>query len=65
MVCIEIGEMKMNDAIKIVEITDNEDGSASVQLEMDSDTYHKVFSAGFIHLIENGLKGEEDVRSDV
>ena len=55
----------MNDAIKIVEITDNEDGSASVQLEMDSDTYHKVFSAGFIHLIEEGLKGEKDVGSNV
>ena len=55
----------MNDAIKIVEITDNEDGSASVQLEMDSDTYHKVFNAGFVHLIKEGLKGEEDVRSDV
>ena len=65
MVCLEIGEMMMNDAIKIVEITDNEDGSASVQLEMDSDTYHKVFNAGFVHLIENGLKGKEDVRSDV
>ena len=65
MVCIEIGEMMMNDAIKIIEITDNEDGSASVQLEMDSDTYHKVFNAGFVHLIENGLKGEENVRSDV
>ena len=55
----------MKDAIKIVEIMDNEDGSASVQLEMDADTYHKVFNAGFVHLIENGLKGEEDVRSDV
>ena len=55
----------MKDAIKIVEIMDNEDGSASVQLEMDADTYHKVFNAGFIHLIKEGLKGEEDVRSDV
>ncbi len=55
----------MKDVIKIVEITDNEDGSASVQLELDSDTYHKVFNAGFIHLIKEGLKGEEDVRSDV
>lgn len=55
----------MKDVIKIVEITDNEDGSASVQLEMDSDTYHKVFNAGFIHLIKEGLKGKEDVRSNV
>ena len=55
----------MNDKIKIVDITDNEDGSASVQLDMDASTYHKIFNAGFIHLIEEGLKGEEDVGSNV
>lgn len=55
----------MDDKIKIVEITDNEDGSASVRLDMNPSTYHKVFNAGFIHLIEEGLKGEEDVGSNV
>ena len=65
MVCIEIGEIIMDDTIKILEITDNEDGSCLVQVEMDPDIYAKIFNAGFVHLIENGLKGEEDVRSDV
>ena len=46
----------MKDDIKVLEITENEDGSAVVQLEMDPDTYAKIFNAGFIHLIENGLK---------
>ena len=55
----------MKDKIKIIEITDNEDGSASVQLDMDASTYHKVFNAGFIHLIEEGLKGEKDVGRNV
>ena len=49
----------MNDAIKIVEITDNEDGSCLLQVEMDADTYAKIFSAGFVHLIENGLSKDE------
>ena len=65
MVCIKIGEIIMNDTIKILEITDNEDGSCLVQVEMDPDTYAKIFSAGFVHLIKNGLKGEEDVGSNV
>jgi len=55
----------MGNTIKILEITDNEDGSCLLQVEMDADTYAKIFSAGFVHLIENGLKGEEDVRSNV
>ena len=55
----------MDDTIKILEITDNEDGSCLMQVEMDPDTYAKIFSAGFVHLIKNGLKGEEDVGSNV
>ena len=65
MVCIKIGEIIMDDTIKILEITDNDDGSCLLQVEMDADTYAKIFSAGFVHLIENGLKGEENVRSNV
>ena len=49
----------MNDAIKIIEITDNEDGSALVDLEMDADTYAKIFNAGFIHLIKKGLENDD------
>ena len=48
-----------DDIIKVLEITENEDGSALVEVEMDPDTYAKIFSAGFVHLIENGLSKDE------
>jgi hypothetical protein len=48
----------MSNIIKIIEITDNEDGSAFVKLEMDPETYAKIFNAGFVHLIEKGLNEE-------
>ena len=48
--------MIMKDVIKIVEINDNEDGSSLVQLEMDPNTYAKIFEYGFVELIKEGLK---------
>tara|TARA_B110000285_G_C14902109_1_gene503788 strand:- start:531 stop:716 length:186 start_codon:yes stop_codon:yes gene_type:complete len=56
MVCIKIGEIIMKDVIKILQITDNEDGSSLVQLEMDPNTYAKIFEYGFVELIKEGLK---------
>jgi hypothetical protein len=47
-----------DDIIKVLEITENEDGSALVELEMDPDTYAKIFSEGFVHLIKKGLEDE-------
>ncbi len=54
----------MTDKIKIVEITENEDGSALVSLEMNPEVYAKIFNAGFINLIEEGLK-KQDMRDKV
>ena len=54
----------MTDEIKIVEITENEDGSALVSLEMNPEVYAKIFNAGFINLIEEGLK-KQDTRDKV
>jgi hypothetical protein len=36
----------MNDDIKVTGIVDHEDGSATVTLNMDAATYHKVFEYG-------------------
>jgi hypothetical protein len=55
----------MSDKIKVVEITEHEDGSAHVTLDMNPEVYAKVFNVGFVHLLEKGLKGEQDVGSDV
>ena len=54
-----------DDIIKVLEITENEDGSALVELEMDPDTYAKIFNAGFIHLIEKGLENNDQRSIDV
>ena len=46
----------MNDLIKIETITDNEDGSASLTLDLDAETYHKIFEYGFVKLIMKGME---------
>ncbi len=51
--------------VKITEITEHEDGSATLQVECDPETFMTIFNAGFVHLIEKGLKGEKDVGSNV
>tara|TARA_R110002094_G_C4774457_1_gene200703 strand:- start:305 stop:457 length:153 start_codon:yes stop_codon:yes gene_type:complete len=48
-----------DDIIKVLDIKENEDGSALVELEMDPDTYAKIFNEGFVHLIKKGLESEE------
>ena len=48
-----------DDIIKVLKITENEDGSSLVELEMEPDTYAKIFNAGFIHLIEKGLENND------
>ena len=54
-----------DDMIKVLEITENEDGSSLVELEMEPDTYAKIFNAGFIHLIEKGLENNDQRSIDV
>jgi len=50
----------MNDTIKITDIDEHEDGSATVQFDLDPDTYAAIFNVGFVHLIMKGI--ESDVR---
>ena len=46
--------------IKVVEIVEHEDGSATLQLDLDPETYAKIFNYGFIALVKEGLKSEEE-----
>ena len=55
----------VNKPIQVTSIEEHEDGSATVQVECDPETFAAIFNVGFVKLIENGLKGEEDVRSNV
>ena len=50
----------MNDTIKITDIDEHEDGSATVQLDLDPDTYAAIFNVGFIHLIRKGIDNDPD-----
>ena len=55
----------VNKPIQVTSIEEHEDGSATVQVECDPETFAAIFNVGFIQLVENGLKGEEDVGSNV
>ena len=52
----------MNDNIKITDIEEHEDGSATLQLDLDPDTYAAIFNVGFIYLIQKGIDNDTDTR---
>ena len=52
----------MSSTITVADIQDNDDGSAKVTLDMDAETYHKVFEYGFIKLIEKGIEVDDGQR---
>ena len=52
----------MNDNIKITDIEDHEDGSATLQLDLDPETYAAIFNVGFIYLIQKGINNDTDIR---
>ena len=49
----------INKPIKITEIEDHEDGSATLQLELDPETYAAIFNVGFVHLIRKGIESDD------
>ena len=49
----------VNKPIKITEIEDHEDGSATLQLELDPETYAAIFNVGFVHLIRKGIESDD------
>ncbi len=51
----------INKPVKVTEIEEHEDGSATLQVECDPETFAAIFNAGFIALIRAGLeKGKSD-----
>jgi hypothetical protein len=52
----------MSNTITVADIQDNDDGSAKVTLDMDAETYHKIFEYGFIKLIEKGIEVDDGQR---
>jgi hypothetical protein len=49
-----------SDIIKIIEIDEHEDGSATLQVECDPETFAAIFNVGFVSLIKTGLYWETD-----
>ena len=49
-----------NNTIKIIEIEEHEDGSATLQVECDPETFMAIFNVGFIELVKAGLEKEKE-----
>jgi len=47
-----------NRPIKVTEIEEHEDGSATLQVECDPETFEAIFNVGFVTLVERGLSHE-------
>jgi|TARA_R110000764_G_scaffold849_1_gene3237 hypothetical protein len=49
----------VNKPIQVTSVEEHEDGSATVQVECDPETFAAIFNAGFVHLIKKGLKEDK------
>ena len=45
--------------VKIIEIEEHEDGSATLQVECDPKTFMAIFDVGFVTLVKRGLENEK------
>ena len=45
--------------IKVTDIEEHEDGSATLQVECDPETFMAIFDVGFVTLVKRGLEGEK------
>ena len=45
--------------VKIIEIEEHEDGSATLQVECDPKTFAAIFNVGFVSLVKAGLEKEK------
>ena len=53
-----------NKPIKVLEIEEHDDGSATIQVECDPETFAAIFEVGFVTLVKKGLDrvGEDSVK---
>ena len=52
----------MNDVfdIKVIEVVENEDGSAQMELDLDSKAVHLLLDIGLTRLLEEHLENKKD-----
>lgn len=48
--------------VEVIEVVENEDGSATVVLDMDSEAAHAFLSLGVLRAIEVGLEAAEEAQ---
>jgi hypothetical protein len=55
----------MMSEIKVTEVEEHEDGSATLQIECAPEIFAAIFNVGFVALVKAGLESEriKDVRS--
>jgi hypothetical protein len=52
--------MSIDEPIKITDIEEHEDGSATLQVECSPEVFSAIFNAGFVSLVKTGLDWETD-----
>ncbi len=50
--------------VKITEIEEHEDGSATLQVECDPQTFAAIFNMGFVALVKAGLETEKEKQDE-
>ena len=50
--------------VKIVEIEEHEDGSVTLQVECDPQTFAAIFNMGFVALVKAGLETEKEKQDE-
>jgi len=48
----------MND-IKVIDVEEHEDGSATLQIECAPEIFAAIFNVGFVELVKRGLENEK------
>ncbi len=52
--------MSINEPVKVNEIEEHEDGSATLQVECSPEVFAAIFNVGFVALVKTGLYWETD-----
>lgn len=57
---IEIGDLLDDKRIVVHEVIENEDGSASVKLDIGADALQTIIQVGFLTILKRGIQEETD-----
>jgi len=49
----------MSNDIRITELEEHPDGSATIQIELSPEVFQEIFQAGFIALVKRGLDEDD------